>query len=111
MDPTKLQEICREINEIVSNLDLSKFKQFEKKTFPDLIEIAKTDKSACECLKIHMDLGRLDRLLSLARSCSDPTPLFKLFNLFPLIGKLDQMRMRGVDFIKAELAQLTKPLD
>jgi hypothetical protein len=58
-----------------------------------------------------MDLGRLDRLLSLARSCSDPSPLFKLFNLFPLIGKLDQMRMRGVDFIKAELAQLTKPLD
>lgn len=82
-----------------------------KKSFLEVMEMAKQDSKIKKTIRVAVNRSRLDRLLSLARSGNDMMPLFKKVNLFPLIGKLDHYRMKNVGKILEELAELTKPLD
>jgi hypothetical protein len=93
----KLEAICQSIEEII------------KETVVEEYDIA--NEGEVINWKIFVNLNRLDRLINLARTSNDMNPLYSRIDMFPVIEKLDAMRMSDITTIAHEISELQLPLN
>jgi hypothetical protein len=74
------------------------------KPFFKLFESISTDPVNKLNFKISVNLNRLDRLINLARTSTDPNPIYNRVDVFQLIGQLDRLRMADVQDIEDTIA-------